>query len=583
MMKFISPAAHEHEHRVRIGRCSTFTTLLVGSLLATTAQSQSTTSPTPPNYDIGNALQQVRPQPVQPPQAPQVPSMEVLEPPLSLPGGQTLTVQAFRFEGLEGADRVSEAELQAVVAADRGRALTMADIEALASRVSAVLRAHGYLLARAYVPRQDARQGTLTLRVLIGRVAQVQITNHSRVADPELNAFFEPLGNDWVSRTPLERTMLLVGELPGASMPRLTVAPGEAPGTSDLQVDVGSGPWASGYLLADNLGSRYTGRHRVTAHVDVLSPLGIGDRLAAHAMSSQGGGLINGRLGYSLALGGSGLRGELAFAKTTYELGSTYADLDATGSARSVEVSVTYPWIRQRNQSLNLNVGFVSRELNDHIGADDSFLPKTSQSGNVALSWDRWGMSGAPFAHLQVVGNLTAGHLSINDSSQATQNRAGANTIGDWAHLNLGAFVDTPLGKSWGLMVNATLQQTLGNRNLDTSEQMTVSGPSAVKVYRETISGDDGYALGAELRYALPTWAGWKHSVSTFADTARVRYENGDYVTTNGTRVSDWGLGYSARLQGALLRMQWAHAIGDLPPSTADGRDRILVQLGWLF
>src|SRR5690606_613203 len=65
---------------------------------------------------------------------------------------------------------VEDAELQAVVADALGRSLTFAQLQALAQRVSAALQARGYLLARAYLPRQDLSGGELEIAILIGRL-----------------------------------------------------------------------------------------------------------------------------------------------------------------------------------------------------------------------------------------------------------------------------------------------------------------------------------------------------------------------------------------------------------------------------
>ncbi len=146
-----------------------------------------------PNYGIGDAVRET-----QPPRAPApskaAPAPVIVAPqerPLNLPAGETLMVREFRVE--EGAGLVSPAELQAALDAYKGRALSMAEIEQATATVTALYRDHGYLVARAYVPRQDASGGMLVVRVLVGAYGNFTLKNRSLVRDSVLNDVFAPL------------------------------------------------------------------------------------------------------------------------------------------------------------------------------------------------------------------------------------------------------------------------------------------------------------------------------------------------------------------------------------------------------
>jgi len=244
-------------------------------ILASLGLSNTAFPQTPPPYNAGNALKDAQPVPAQAPRkAPEPVIIQTEEKPLVLPAGQTLTITAFRFEG---ADFIPEAELQAALESYKGRALSMADIEAAAGRITALYRDRGYLVARAYVPKQDASGGTLTIRVLVGRYGKVSIKNQSLVGDGVIAGYFSRLQAEAaVSRDELEHAMLLVGDLPGASLPKLTIAAGETPGTSDFDVEVPPGKRFSGYVYGDNYGSSYTGENRLNVGANLNSPFKLG-------------------------------------------------------------------------------------------------------------------------------------------------------------------------------------------------------------------------------------------------------------------------------------------------------------------
>ncbi|MBS82278.1 ShlB/FhaC/HecB family hemolysin secretion/activation protein [Variovorax sp.] len=537
-----------------------------------------------PNYGSGDALREAQPpRPLGTPRQPPAPVIvEQPERPLALPAGETLTVRDFK---VEGADEIPPAELRAALDPYRGRALSMAEIEQAAGRITALLRDRGYLVARAYVPRQDASAGTLTVRVLIGSYGKLTLKNRSLVHDATVADAFAPLqAGQPVSRAQLERAMLLVGDMPGATLPRLTISPGEAPGTSDFDVEVGERKRFSGYVLGDNQGSLYTGKNRLSAGLDINSPFGIADRLSLNLMGTEGGGLDNGRVAYGFPLTASGLRLELAAARTTYHLGGDYEDLEARGRARTVEATLSYPLLRSRAQNLSLSLNLAQRHLRDEVGAVESVDRKTTRVATFAVQHERWGDLLGRSGYTSVVAGFSYGHLDIDNPAQAALNRAGANTAGDFAHLNLRLAANVEFAKGWTASSALSLQKALRNKNLDGSEQMSISGPNGVKAYREWVSGDNGYLLNAEVRYALPAPEGLTHSVGVFADLGRAWLQNADYTTRNGVRLSDVGIGYQARYGALFGRLQVARAIGSRPQEIArEGRTRVLVQAGVLF
>lgn len=551
-------------------------------ILASLGLSTAAFAQTPPPYNAGSALKDAQPvQPQAPRKAPEPVIIQTEEKPLTLPAGQTLMITAFRFEG---ADFIPEAELQAALESYKGQALSMADIEAAAGRITALYRDRGYLVARAYVPKQDASGGTLTIRVLVGRYGKVSIKNQSLVGDERIAGYFASLKPEAaVSRDDLEHAMLLVGDLPGASLPRLTIAAGEAPGASDFDVDVQPGKRFSGYLYADNYGSSYAGENRLNVGASLNSPFKMGDQLNFSGMASDNSGLLNGRLAYSLPLGSSGLRGELAYGETTYELGGTYADLKATGRADTLETTFSYPLQRSRLQNLNLTLNLAGRKMRDELAAVSQITDKQAEVATLGITHERYGALFGFDAYSSLSGSITYGHLSIDDGVQRALNQAGANTIGDYSKANVSFLGRLQLTEKLSTSTSLSLQHSL-NRNLDSSEQLMISGTRGVMAYQQTVSGDNGYLFNVELRYALPGLFGIEHSASVFYDAGRVEFQNGNYTTVNGQHLSDVGVGYQLSRKGLFARVQVNQALENWPSSLAlDDKTRLLVQAGLAF
>lgn len=534
--------------------------------------------------NIGQALQEAETaRPREAPRRQQVPEiLEQEQQPMTLPSGETLFVRQFV---LVGAEYINQTDLLAVLAPYTGRDLTLAQIEEAAGKVTALYRERGYLVARTYIPRQDASSGKLTLQVVVGKYGEIGLQNNSHVRDFLLRRVLDNLKDyDAVRQRDIERNMLIVADMPGAQMPQMSIAPGQAPGTSDFVMDVPAENRFGGYLLSDNYGSRYTGRWRFSGGLDVNSPLGIADKLSLYGMTSEDKGLLNFGMGYSLPLAANGLRLDFGISRTTYELGDDFRSLDATGKADTIEAGLSYPIIRSRDQNLYITLNGAAKRLRDEIEVFDEVYKKRMYMGTLGLKHEAWGSLFDRNLFTRISGGISYGHLGIPDEEQERMNERGADTVGNFAYLTLGLSANYALSELFSLNIGASLQKALGHKNLDGSEQFSITGPNGVKAYREVVSGDNGYLLNAELRFLLPAFEGLTHSIGVFGDTGRWEFEKSGYATKKSDYLSDIGVGYYASYKWFMMNLQLAHAVGPYPEELRyEGRTHLLAQFSLLF
>jgi hemolysin activation/secretion protein len=542
-----------------------------------------------PAYNAGTAVHEAeRPKaPVdKPAPVPVLPGAE--EQPFTLPDGGTVLVREFRLDGLEP---LEEAEVQAVLAPYRGRELSLTEIYEAASKVSNLYRERGFMMAKAYVPRQDAGGGTLLITVVVGRHGGTSIDNASPVLDFLVAGAFEDATRQGqpIERDKVERAMLLVSDMPGAQMPTVTSAAGAAPGTTDFMVKVEPASRISGYALVDNQGSRYTGRDRLNLGLDLNAPLGLADKLSLSGMTAEGAALQNGRAAYSVPLSFDGLRLEVAASRTTYKLGDTYRDLEATGVATIYEASLSYPLLRSSAESLSLWTTAAAKRLQDKQ-AGETIGSKRSKVVTVGARNQTTGTLFGFDLVTDLSPSLTFGDLKIPDASLRAANRAGVNTIGAWSKANLSMAGTLAFTRELSLTASLKGQKALMDKNLDGSEQMSVSGAGGVRSYVEGVLGDNGYLFNVEAKYTLPALGDFGHAVGLFSDSGRAYYQDRDYTTDrNGTRITDVGLGYYANYQygdGRYLvgKLHLAHSVGQQAPvGEKNARTKLLGQFGLTF
>ena len=559
-------------------------------LAATSAALAQTTQPVVPQYNIGDAVRQAdearRDAPPSTAGAPVLPRL--VEPQLTLADKSTLFVRRF---AIEGPGLVGEAEIRAILGPYENRKLTLAEIYDAADKITTLYRNQGYLLAKAYVPAQDARRGVLRIKVVPGKYGAVALKNESRVRDFFLQGVIDHAlaTSAYIHRDSLERAMLLISDLPGAAVPRVTIASGRQPETSDFAFDVPRGPLIDGYLLADNFGSPYTGRDRVSGGFNVNSPLGIGDRFSAFGLFAEESHLDNGRLAYSLPIGYDGLRAEVAAFRTTYALGGIYQDLQSTGTAVGESATLTYALRRRYDDSIYVSAGYAHKVLDDDVlGA--SIANRTIDLGTLSVTRET---TGAIFGHplaTSTTFSYTGGNVNFPDPIQRAVNIAGVDTVGDYSRLNLTFLATVALNEKFSFSTNLRAQKSLSG-NLDSSEQLSLTGFWGVRSYDEGLAADSGFVVTPELKYALPDIRNYHHAIGVFTDVAAGWIENPSYtVTQNGyTQLNDVGLGYYATyeyLPGRvlLLKALVAQTYGSNDGAQSyDRRTKGLVQIGSTF
>lgn len=291
---------------------------LAALALATSAQAQSIGLP----YNAGDALRESELARREAPPAPKPQSIlpQFAEPRLSIPGNEKLLVRRFEVEAPSGLIPLDET--QTVLARYENRKLTLNEIYDAADQITNLYRTHGYIVAKAYVPEQDARGGTLRIKLIVGSRAAVTLQNNSLVDSGLLQGVIDHAlaSSAYLHKEEIERAMLLISDLPGAGFPRIAVSPGKQPETSDLNFVTPEVPRYEAYVLGDNYGYPYTGRLRMSGAVTVNSPLGWGDRLSLFGLLTQNTELSNWRAAYSFPIGLDGLRAEISAFQTDYVL-----------------------------------------------------------------------------------------------------------------------------------------------------------------------------------------------------------------------------------------------------------------------
>ena len=473
-------------------------------------------------------------------------------------------------------------ELEALVSDLIGGEHTLAELESGVARITAHYRAHGYLVARAFIPAQDIENGAVNIQVLEGSVGQVSISNQSRVSDASVKAQLEQIGTrNTLQSTPVNRALLLLADTPGVGGARASLLPGASVGTSDLLVELDSSKPYSAEVELDNYGNRYTGENRLGAALGLNSPFGIGDQITLRALASDQN-MTYVRTAYQLPVGGDGLKLGVAYSDTSYTLGKEFAALTAHGSASSTSLYASYPFVRSQLTNLSGTLTYESKKLLDQTDAPATVADKQVELINLGFA----GNHQDEFAGMGITSfdlSLVSGNLVMDANSLIIDGEA-ARTSGTFAKLNVNVNRVQRVGENTNLTMNFSGQQA--NKNLNSSEKFALGGASGVRAFPQGEGiGDEGWMVNVEL---LQNLTGQLQGV-VFYDSGSVTVNHDSYVVgaVNTRDISGVGMGLNATIGWARLKTSIAwRTTGGQPqsvPSTVAANPMLWVQLTGQF
>ena len=377
--------------------------------------------------------------------------------------------------------------------------------------------------------------------------------------------------------------MLVINDTPGAVVIKSEVRPGKELGTSDFLIGTEATNRVNGYLIGDNYGSQYTGKHRIMTGVDINSPFNIGDKITAFGFTSEKEGLISGKLAYDFPIHANGTRGEISYSKTTYELGSSYKELDAVGKSDSLAARVTYPILKTRVENLDSYVEVSYNKMKDEIQSVDSKVKKDSYVATAGLDYSKDSLLLNMNSQTRAGVSITLGRLSFNDEDDKQSDKDGANTQGRFSKINLELGKDLDIFDSLKWSNTLQMQYALGNKNLDGSQDLSVGGINGVKFYQDgEESAENGYIYNTEFIYTLPIIAGIDNKISVFYDIGRV-FMSKNITPENSRTLQDIGLGYKVSYKNFFANTHFAYNINHEVISQNNYNSRAMVQVGYVF
>lgn len=492
---------------------------------------------------------------------------------LAVPASVKVTIRRIRLSGVAS---VPAERAEAVLADAVGKELDFGQLQGLADRLTAFYRGQGFVAARAWLPAQRIEDGVVEIAVLEGRLGRVTIDAAAPLDAEQLRPYLAALvpGQPLRSQT-LEESLLRLSDLPGLRV-QSVLRPGQAVGTTDLDIQVQAGQATSGNVALDNHGNRYTGRTRLSGRINLAGTWRPGDSVDV-SLATSGSGMNYGRAAWQTPVGSAGSQVGVAGSALRYQLGKQFTSAESSGNATDLTLYALTSLLRSRAASAQAQLALDIKRFDDLASGLRS--NKRAQVLALGLSGHRSGADGG-ISHGSVT--LGLGRLQL-DAGSATGDAY--RTAGSYAKL--GATLDHQRLLGDGLAASLRVAAQLAGKNLDSSEKLALGGPQGVRAYAGgAASSDEALLVSTELAREL-----WGVRAKVFADFGVGRIAHKPLAATattpgdthNVRQLYALGVGADASLPAG-LQLQAAAAVPLGRDDTGEERGpRLWLQLSRSF
>jgi hemolysin activation/secretion protein len=447
-----------------------------------------------PNQD---RFLQPEPQPPQPEPPPQ-PDFEPQQPSPTDPPPDTTPIPVNTVE-VVGSSILTPAEIAAIVSPLEGRSVTLQDLQEAADNITEIYLERGYITSRAIVPEQTITDGMVTIQVIEGTLAEIEIEGTQRL-NPEYIRSRVRLGAGQPLSTPrLEDQLRLLRVNPLFESVEASLRAGTEEGESILIVRVIEADAFQVGLSMDNYSPPSIGSERLGVSLRHLNLTGNGDLLfvsynTTRLITDGESDVVDFLYSYPV----NAMNGTIQLRIPPYRnriIQEEFEPLNIEGTSQRYELSYRQPLLRTPAEEFALSLGFSFQESDISFDAEEEFEFAGETRTNVfkfGQDYVRRDPQGAWALRSQF-------SLGV-DILDATTNNSGP-SAGFLSWLGQVQRVQR-LSDAHLLIAQGELQ--LSADPLFPSQQFVLGGALSLRGYRQNIrAGDNGFRFSVEDRITL--------------------------------------------------------------------------------
>jgi len=469
-------------------------------------------------------------------------------PPISKPNeiDEKITVFVKRFV-FRGNSKITSKELLSVLSNYVNKDLNFSELELATSLISKEYRSRG-LWAMAYLPDQELKNGMIEINILEGKIGKLKFIEADDKGKslnlPQAEASKYILRGQKVGEMldvrALETSVKNLDNVPGITAAASLLA-GMGPGETDIAISMANTELVTGSVRMDNHGSNSAGEYRLSGLANFDGMFNVGDRVSVSSLKSEG--ITYSSIGFNFPVSYDGTRAELSYSFLDYKLGEQFKEVQAKGSANNYSFQIVKTLPKIADISLSTSLSLTHKKLLDQTSAGVS-ADKTVDVARLALNFD----DGKPGQNVNF-GNisLTRGNLNLSGNrTDLAMDSQTANRHGDFVKI------EYSLGRLQRLSeknyLNVVINGQVAFDNLDSSEKMSLGGPTGVRAYPSGEGmGDTAAVLRTEFRHNFSEkWQGiifYDHGATTLNNRIWTNWNSANENLVNSYQLKGGGIG----------------------------------------
>lgn len=386
----------------------------------------------------------------------------------------------------------------------RRRGATLGMIETVSDTITQYYRERGFILAKAFIPKQQVRDGVVNLTLLLGELGVVDVEDNKRVSTTMIQRVFKKDMFQPITDKKVEEGLYLINDIPGVRVQGF-FSPGDQVGDSRLTVKVLDEDRYTLNFRLDNHGSESTSKNRAYTDIYLHNPLGIGDELYLGLLKSYNPEHNTyGAVRYNALLGSPRFRGSIGMSSNDFVSRSYSNDVTQTFTGESIVADAGIHYIFKRSRVKNFSAELKYMDIESSLVTQSS--PSEANVNKVSLGFN-FDVLDEESRRLYF-GNIAVHNADV-DQVDAFAERLSSESYLTYDISMLSFFTLPFTQKETRFLIKNSGQyagKTLSNLN-----QISLTGPTRTRAFGVNgFQADDGFYLGVDWIFPLPKMGGVK-------------------------------------------------------------------------
>jgi hemolysin activation/secretion protein len=387
----------------------------------------------------------------------------------------------------------------------RQRGITLGMIETVADIITRYYRERGFILAKAYIPKQHVRDGVVTITLLLGELGEVEANNNKLYSDRMVKRIFKSSLGKPVSNNVIEEKLYLLNDLPGVSASGY-FEPGSQVGDTKLNINFNRERRFNSNLRLDNHGSEATGEYRAYADFYWNNPFWQGDELQLGILGSfDPENSLYGAVRYSIPIYTPSVLFSLGVSSNDFVSDDTKglaSGFEISGESLVTDAKLIYKIRRSRINNQSISLGYSEIESQIEFGnLSSSTIDKTVNKLDLSYSFDLLNEK----KRVLHQGGIVLTYAEFVEGADEGQDLESTLISLDYSRLS---FLKIPFTKKESKVILRAFGQYSGG-SLSEVLQFGLAGPTRSRGYKiNEFFADDGAYVGADWVFDGPQFSG---------------------------------------------------------------------------